>query len=319
VFPNNTELAIALVKDGEVTFYGVSKQNDTISPILNQKNTFEIGSVSKGFTATILANMVVNKDIKLEDNVFDYLSTKNKRKLNFISLANHTSGLPRLPTNLDLSKVDQSNPYVNYKESNLLEYLEHYSNNKSQQANYVYSNLGAGLLGYSLSQIKKVSYGDLLENYIFSKYNMMNSTVNRNNITSHLVEGLNAKGEKVPNWDLGVLQGAGAIISNTEDLSKFLTAQFDESNTELALTRQKTHKANNNMSIALGWHIIESESHDDWVWHNGGTGGYTSSIALNTKTKNGIIILSNVSAFNPNMGNIDKLCFSLMSNLDNSN
>ena len=72
------------------------------------------------------------------------------------------------------------------------------------------------------------------------------------------------------------------------------------------------------MGIALGWHIIESDSHDDWIWHNGGTGGYTSSMAFNTKTKNGIVLLSNVSAFNPKMGNIDKICFSLIENLDTS-
>jgi hypothetical protein len=38
------------------------------------------------------------------------------------------------------------------------------------------------------------------------------------------------------------------------------------------------------------------------IWHNGGTGGYTSSMALDLEHNNGIIILSNASAFHPQMG-----------------
>ena len=70
------------------------------------------------------------------------------------------------------------------------------------------------------------------------------------------------------------------------------------------------------MSTGLGWHIIKSKSGTILNWHNGGTGGYSSSMAIDTKSKNGIIILSNVSAFNQNMGNIDKLCFELIETLE---
>jgi CubicO group peptidase (beta-lactamase class C family) len=70
------------------------------------------------------------------------------------------------------------------------------------------------------------------------------------------------------------------------------------------------------MDIGLGWHLLKSQSKNIWYWHNGGTGGYSSSMVFDEKTENGIIILSNVSAFNPNMGNIDKLCFELMKTLE---
>jgi CubicO group peptidase (beta-lactamase class C family) len=111
------------------------------------------------------------------------------------------------------------------------------------------------------------------------------------------------------------LAGAGGILSTAEDLSKFVIAQFNPSNKALELTRQKTFEINDTMDIVSGWHLLKSQSKNIWYWHNGGTGGYSSSMVFDEKTKNGIIILSNVSAFNPNMENIDKLCFELMKTL----
>jgi len=145
---------------------------------------------------------------------------------------------------------------------------------------------------------------------------MLNSTTSVNKINSTLIKGLDNKGNKVSNWEFSVLVGAGGILSTVEDLSKFAITQFNNSNKELELTRQKTFEINDNMDIGLGWHILKSQSENLWYWHNGGTGGYSSSMVIDTKTKNGIIILSNVSGFSPNMGNIDKLCFELMKTLE---
>ena len=69
---------------------------------------------------------------------------------------------------------------------------------------------------------------------------------------------------------------------------------------------------NDNMKIGLGWHIVKMNNDFNVLWHNGGTGGYTSSFGIDLERKNGIVILSNVSAFNEKMGNIDDLCFGLI-------
>ena len=230
-------------------------------------------------------------------------------------MANHTSGLPRLPSNLDLTKVNPENPYKEYKEKELKEYLIKHLE-LSHKGEYQYSNLGAGLLGYTLSKIEKDTYERLLQKKIFSKYDMQNSTTDINKIKGNLVKGLNNEGKEIPNWEFFVLAGAGGILSSIKDLSKFVAAQFDCSNKELKLTRKKTFEVNKNMDIGLGWHLLKSQSKNIWYWHNGGTGGYSSSMTFDEKTKNGIIILSNVSAFNPKMGNIDKLCFELMKTVE---
>ena len=317
VFPNNTQLSIAIIKDGLVSYFGINKENDTISTIDNQKSIFEIGSISKVFTSTLLANFVIDGKVKLNDNINDYLKTplNNSTEISFIDLANHTSGLPRLPTNLDLTKVNPENPYKEYKEKELEDYVTNQLELSNKGENQ-YSNLGAGLLGYTLSKIENDTYESLLQNKIFSKYDMQNSTTDITTIKGNLVKGLNNEGIEVPNWDLAVLAGAGAIFSTVEDLSQFAISQFEYKNKELELTRVKTFELNKNMDIGLGWHILKNKSDNLWYWHNGGTGGYSSSMVIEEKSKNGIIILSNVSAFNPNMGNIDKLCFELMKTLE---
>tara|TARA_R110002020_G_scaffold277997_2_gene493406 strand:- start:577 stop:1020 length:444 start_codon:yes stop_codon:yes gene_type:complete len=145
---------------------------------------------------------------------------------------------------------------------------------------------------------------------------MQNSTADINKLKGNIVRGLNNEGKEVPNWEFSVLAGAGGIFSTVEDLSHFAVSQFDYTNKELKLTRKKTFELNEKMDIGLGWHTLKSQSKNLWYWHNGGTGGYSSSMVIDDKSKNGIIILSNVSAFNPNMGNIDKLCFGLMKTLE---
>lgn len=316
-FPNNTQIAIAFIHKGEVSYYGIKKSNDTICNHNNKKSVFEIGSISKVFTATLLANFTTEGKLKLDDPINNYLKIpfNNNTQITFKELANHTSGLPRLPSNLDLTKVDLSNPYKEYGKIALTTYLTKHLV-LSKKGIFQYSNLGAGLLGYTLSQLANLSYENLLQQKIFSKYGMENSTAKLQNTKGNLVKGLNNNGEEIPNWEFTSLAGAGAILSTVEDLSKFATAQFDSSNKELQLTHVKTTTVNPNMDLGLGWHILKSPSKNTWYWHNGGTGGYTSSMVIDTTTKNGIIILSNLSAFHPNKGNIDELCFALMRTLE---
>ena len=316
-FPNHTQVSIAIIKDGTINYYGITNQNDTISSINNQKSIFEIGSISKVFTATLLANFVIAEKIKLTDNINGYLKTSFNKdtEISFINLANHTSGLPRLPSNLDLTKINPENPYKEYKAKELEEYLSKHLELSNKGA-YQYSNLGAGLIGYTLSKMEHTTYENLLQDKIFSKFNMYNSTSAIHKIKGNLVKGLDTEGKEVPNWEFSVLAGAGAIFSTVEDLSQFAIAQFDGSNKALQLTRKKTFAVNENMDIGLGWHLLKAQSKNLWYWHNGGTGGYTSSMVIDEQTKNGIIILSNVSAFNPNMGAIDNLCFELMKTIE---
>jgi len=310
-FPNNTQLSIAVIQNGKTNYYGIIKQNDTIEPIENQTKVFEIGSITKVFTSTVLASLLEEGKINLTDDINSYYDFpfKDNIKLNFKELANHTSGLPRLPENMDLS--DETNPYKNYGKTQIENYLKNFLKLDNPKT-YSYSNLGAGLLGYTLGLSQKTSFEELLQKKVFDKYKMKNSFVNSQKLNDKLVKGQNPNGEITSNWDWDVLLGAGGILSTTEDLAKFAEAEFNPKNKELALTRTPTFDINEKMKIGLGWHLLKSESEKNLVWHNGGTGGYSSSMTLNTDDKTAVIILSNLSAFHPKMGNIDELCFELI-------
>lgn len=318
-FPNKTQLSLAFIEDETVSFYGIEIENDTVKVVNNKDNIFEIGSITKVFTSTILADLVVKKKINLDDNINKYFdfSFRDNTNISFINLANHTSGLERLPSNLDLTKIDQRNPFKEYDKEKLNCYLktELGLENKSGKK-YSYSNLGVGLLGYTLGRSQNCDYIELLNKNIFDKYQMTNSFTNRHNAKGRLIKGLDGVGNEVENWDFDILFPAGGILSNVEDLSKFVIAQFNPSNKDLALTREPTFTVNENLKVALGWHIIKLESENEIYWHNGGTGGYSSSMAVDLENKNGIVILSNVSAFNPNMNHIDSLCFELVKRLE---
>jgi CubicO group peptidase (beta-lactamase class C family) len=312
--PNNAQVSIAVIENGKTNYYGIIKENDSIKPTQNQNKIFEIGSLTKVFTSTVLANLVEEKKIRLSDliNPFYPFKFKNNIKITFESLANHTSGLPRLPQNFDLSNT--TNPYINYKKKNLDDYLENLLTlENAPSTKYSYSNLGAGILGYTLGLSQNMSFKTLLQKKVFDKYKMTNSYTSSQDLGGKLIKGLNENGEIVTNWDFDVLFGGGGILSSAEDLQKFAFAQFNPINRELALTRQTTFVINNTMKIGLGWHILKRENEQELIWHNGGTGGYSSSMALNIRNKKAVIILANVSGINEN---IDNLCFQLMKKIN---
>ncbi len=255
--------------------------------------------------------------LNLSDKINPYYPFlfKNKVAITFESLANHTSGLPRLPTNLDVSNAE--NPYKTYGVKEMDYYLANQMNLVSVSNNsYDYSNTGAGLLGHSIEISQNTTFTKLLEQFIFKKYKMNTTFTSSQNAKALLVSGLNDKGDTIANWDFDVLFGAGGILSTTSDLAQFALAQFDSKNKVLELTRIPTATVNQNMKIGLGWHLLKSKNNTDLIWHNGATAGYSSSMTLDIKNKNGVIILSNVSGLTPKNKKIDEMCFGLMALLE---
>lgn len=318
-FPDKTQFAIALIRNGEVVYYGTQRSSDTLITIENRDKTFEIGSLTKVFTSTLLANFVLNNEVHTDSTINKYFDFpfKDNQTFTFKELANHTSGLPRLPSNIRFDAIfSPKNPYKDYDELKLDDYLKNdISPDYPKGSKSEYSNLGMGLLSYTLRKISGKDFEQLVKERIFAKYQMDNSSTIKDNVDNILVGGLDEEGQPTPNWDPGSLIGAGGIYSTVEDLTKFAFAQFDTTNQELNLTRVKTFGENEYRDVGLGWFIINRKNGDKWYWHNGGTGGYSSSMALDIEQKNGIIILSNISSYHENFRNIDKLCFSLMKSL----
>lgn len=317
LFPNGTQISLGLIKDGKAHFYGVKRERNEIISTDNKDKVFEIGSISKVFTSTLLACYVVDKKISLDDDISVYVGKLHKnQKITFKELANHTSGLPRLAQNRGFGLfIDSDNPYKDYEEDKLREYLA--DEVELGEKKYRYSNIGAALLGYTLTKIENKNYQDLLRDMIFAKYQMKSSTTIRTEVGDKLVPGLDKEGKVTPNWDMAIHVGAGGILSTSKDLSKFAIAHMDTLNVELELTRKKTYKIREGRNVALGWHSFKDENIPEFHAHNGGTGGYTSSIRIDTKNKNAVIVLSNVSSYHESYTAIIELCNELLVTLEN--
>lgn len=302
-FPVNTQVSIAIVEGEAIDFYGFIKEKDGIKTSDNKDKVFEIGSIAKVFTSVILASLVDEGKICLTDNINQHFSFmfKDSIKIRYIDLANHTSALPRLPQNLDLS--NESNPYKEFKDEELFYYLENLLTlNNEPLTEYLYSNIGFGLLGYTLGKSQDSSYEKLLQEKVLDKYNMTDTYTNIHDTDCNLISGLNAKGEVVPNWEFDVFTGAGGVLSTAEDLAKFAMAQFNYKDSVLSLARKPTFTVNENMQIGLGWHILNNEQGESLYWHNGQTGGYSSSIVVNVPNKKAVVVLTNVSIPGINAG-----------------
>lgn len=313
-FPSQTQFSVALIDHADTYYYGLVKFSNTINKLDNSASLFQIGSVTKVFTSTLLASLVIDKTLKLTDSLQQFFRFPlADTSITLERLSNHTSGLPRLPSNLDLASVDPKNPYLTYTKADLEFYLtSEMEVSNTIKPSYEYSNLGAGILAKALENATNKTFEDLLSERIFQPLGMKNSTLDSHIVESNLVQGLDQEGNPTPVWDMGVLSGAGGLLSSTADLSKLVKAHFEDKENAFSLTTLPTFLVNTNLRIGLGWHILEDEQGHDLYWHNGGTGGYSASVFVIPELKKAVIVLTNVSAFHPKASRVDELGFKLL-------
>jgi len=269
---------------------------------LDGNTVFEIGSITKVFTASILADMVAKGEVRLDDPVAKYLPksvrvpSRNGKQITLIDLATQSSGLPRMPSNF--SPANNDNPFADYTVAQLYAFLSSYELTRDIGAQYEYSNLGVGLLGHALALRAAKSYEDLVTERILRPLGMNDTRIALSPaMKSRLAPGHSVSGGIVANWDLPTLAGAGALRSTANDLLKFLAANLDSTSAPLGRELATTHFARRDvdgaqMRIGLNWHILTALG-PPIVWHNGGTGGYRTFIGFDQVNQRAAVVLSN--------------------------
>jgi CubicO group peptidase (beta-lactamase class C family) len=294
-------------KGRRVVAYGRLAKDD--GRPLNGDTVFEIGSVTKVFTALLLADMVQRGDVAVTDPIAKYLPADVKvperggRVITLGDLVTHTSGLPRMPTNF--APKDPANPYADYGTELLTQFLSGYTLTRDIGVQYEYSNFGGGLLGTLLARRAGMDYAALVEARITGPLGMTSTRVALSpDMKSRLATGHNGRLESVPNWDFppgaSALAGAGGLRSTAADLLTFLEAHLGVTKSALAPamaaqldTRRPTGVPR--LEIAMGWHVVTRPGGREIVWHNGGTGGYRSFVGFDRKAGLGVVVLSNTS------------------------
>jgi CubicO group peptidase (beta-lactamase class C family) len=212
---------------------------------------FEIGSVTKVFTAALLTDMAQRGEVTLDDPVLN--------RITLGSLASHTSGLPRLPSNLNPADID--NPYADYTRDQLWEFVSTFEPPPGPA--YEYSNLGYALLGQALADRAGMDYETLLRTRITGPLQMTSTAITLTpEMQSRMATGYSITRQPMPHWHMPAFAPAGALRSTVNDLLTFLESSF----------------------------------HPNQIfWHNGETAGFRSFIGHNPQTARGVVLLSNMS------------------------
>lgn len=289
---------IAYSNKGQDRFYTRGYAIPETKKRFDQHTFFEIGSITKTFTAYVLVSVLRDHEINDTASILAYLpkevqANKALEPIRFIDLLNHTSGLPRLPDNMVLKENDLQ-PYATYNSGLLFEYLA-----KAKPANkgtYGYSNLGAGLAGVLAERISGNSYAALLDKYIFLPFKLsdQDNTIEKSDNKS---QGYIEDSSKAVYWNMNVLAPAGGLKCTGTEMLKYLAAMSQPINPEskkiVDLVTETTHKLSPEKSVCRGWHTFQRKDKPVIYWHNGGTYGFSTFAAFVKGTGQTVMVVIN--------------------------
>ncbi len=277
---------------------------------VKEDSLFEIGSITKTFTGLLLAQMVEQGKVKIDEPVrlllpAGVVAKPDGPEITLVDLSSQHSGLPRMPDNFKPN--DPQNPYADYTPKLLYEEIKKLGVSKAAKPAYGYSNLGVGLLGQALAERAGMTYASLLRTEIVVPLSLHDTVIALSpEQTQRFAAGHNPQHRTVHAWDLDGLAGAGAIRSTASDMLTYLDAQLHPEKLAKAnagplstlpaaieLSHQLRADALPGMKIALGWHYIEESGS---YWHNGGTGGFNTYALFNPREDYTAVVLFNQSS-----------------------
>ena len=270
---------------------------------------FEIGSITKTFTGLILAQMVVQKKVTLDEPIRSLLPAGFVAKpagaeITLVDLATQHSGLPRMPDNF--APKDPGNPYADYGAAQLQEFFGKRGVAKPANAAFLYSNLGFGLLGYGLTQRAGLPYAQLLANEITGPLRLSDTVVTLSPAQrARLIQGFDGGFNPTGAWDLDVFASAGAIKSTASDMLTYLEANLHPEkyssgasagspaatfSDAIVLDHKPRAEVGGTNKIALAWFFDPKTGAYN---HNGGTGGYSSFAEFDPPQDRAVVVLYN--------------------------
>ena len=270
------------------------------SPAPDADTRFEIGSITKTLTATLLAAMQREGRIGLTAPVDNLLpetarpGLQSPRPMTLEDLATQHSGLPRLPWGWAMLAglcLRPRQPYAWISADVLLRWLRGRRVRRVGRR-YRYSNLGFGLLGLVLARHALCTYEEALRRHVLDPLGMTATGLPSTTAMSDRPAMPHGPlGFRTPPWNLRALAAAGGLHSSLDDMVRWLRANLDlQAPIDASLHAPRADIAAGR-HIALGWQVSGS-SGATVVWHNGATGGSRSLIAFAPAHGIGVIVLS---------------------------
>jgi D-alanyl-D-alanine-carboxypeptidase/D-alanyl-D-alanine-endopeptidase len=266
-------------------------------------SSFEIGSITKVFTATLLADMAQEGLVGLGDPVSLHLPPgvempSRGREITLTDLASHRSGLPAVPRSLLLNALITRgrDPYADWDTARLVRAIPYTRPRREPEKRFGYSNYAVGLLGHLLARRACTSYDELVRERICAPLGLSDTGTEIDD--GRLATGHRRNGRETPHWHLAALDGAGGLRSTATDLLGFLRLHADRTDTPLAVAARETQRPRTKFGrghIGLGWMIFPPSRRlpFDMLVHEGGTGGFRSFAGLAPGERIGVVVLAN--------------------------
>ncbi|MGB7731458.1 MAG: serine hydrolase domain-containing protein [Candidatus Acidiferrum sp.] len=270
-------------------------------PEIDERTLFEIASITRIFTAVALADAVHRGTLSLEDPLSKFLTPPaggiGDRTLK--ELVTHTSGLPRLPSGFawwwNLLRHPRD-PYANYSHRDLDAYIKTLRGSSLPRGKFLYSNLGAGLLGNVLAAHENTDYASLIAKRVTTPLQLSRTFLQVPQSEQSFVAQPHTKSLRpTPIWTMASLPGAGGLLSSMQDMLRFASAALSATPPLFPSMIQPLAKADGtDRSVGLGW-MLRATPEYQVAWHNGGTFGSRSFLGLEFKTGRAIVVLADSS------------------------
>ena len=181
----------------------------------SMSSSFHIGSVTKTFTALLLATMAVKGQLALEDPVSRYLPAASGSATRLVDLATHTSGYPRVPLGIKLHMLLRlRDPYSLVRDRHVDRALRKLSHALGPGPHrFEYSNFGYGVLARALASAGGQPFGDLLHQEVLAPLDLDGVTLETSpDPDRHRLFGHNDSGAEMEHWHNPALAGASSLF-----------------------------------------------------------------------------------------------------------
>lgn len=301
-------------------FGGIERGAQRNAP--DARTLYEIGSITKTFTATILADLAAKGTVKLDDPVRLYLPadwsipTRDQRDISLLHLATHTSSLPRMPPSYGpflLLTGTSDDPYSKYRDENLRLTLSQVELRRPIGSHHEYSNLGMGLLGWTLARAaNEESIDALFADRAIKPLGLADTTfAPSDEQRSRLAPPFTSSGDPGHEWTFDCLKACGGLRSSADDLMTYAEAALGRTETslrpafDLAIQRWRD-TCEGEQAVGLAWFLQPMPSPRGGltrlVWHGGATGSYRAFLGLLPEAGSAVVVLSNTNdAIDPNL------------------
>jgi len=271
---------------------------------LDGDTVFEIGSVTKVFTALLFADMVEKNEVALTDPVAKYLPTdfkvpeRNGHSITLVDLATHTSGLPFMPENAPPLNDPAA---VKYSAADLKRYVASYQMKRDIGSEWEYLNIGYWVLSEAVSSRAGMDYETMVRQRVIAPLKLANTDFSLSTkMKTNVAVGHDATLQPAPAVSAlpiySIMPAAGGLYSTANDLLKFLAVAmgYERSPMTQAIetTVKKRRPTGGGNEQALGWTVI-GKGNDQSIYRDGGTYGFASSMAWDPKKRIGVVVLSN--------------------------